>query len=101
MTMPSLFDTPRARATDPTTAHEAAKITRPGNAELINAIRWYVQRRPAPVSAYEIADAIAGYRWQHDTVRTAVSRAGLHCVDTDGLTPRGRRCTRYVLSERA
>lgn len=102
MTQTVLFDftagkVTTARRTDPVTSHAAGRIVQPANSELIKAIRWYVSKKTEPVSAFDIADALCGPRWQHDTVRTAVSRSGLHCVDSDGRTPGGRRCTRYVL----
>lgn len=95
MTALSLFEQPKARASDPMTAHEAAASVRPASRELIDAIVWWVGKQPQPVSAFQIADAIAGARWSHATVRTAVSRAGLWAVDADGVTPRRRKCLRY------
>lgn len=97
MTAMTLFDQPRARVSDPLPSHTAADCVKPGSKELVEAIRWWVSKQPEPKSAFEIAAAIAGQRWQGDTVRTAVSRAGLHAVDVNGRTPGGRRCTRYVL----
>ncbi len=85
---------PLARKSDPQTSHQAARTVAPGNSELIRAIRWFVERR-GPVTAFEIGDAIAGARWSHATVRTAVARAGLVVVDERGVSPRGRACTRY------
>lgn len=91
------FEEPKFRYTDPVTSREAAQAAKRGNAELIKTIRWYVGKQSEPKSAFQIARAIAGYRWQLDTVRTAVSRAGLHAVDRNGVTESGRRCLRYVL----
>lgn len=86
---------PRARTTDPITAQEAAESVKPANGELVAAIRRHVYMY-GPLSAFEIADALEG-RWQHDTIRSAVSRAGLSKCDFWGVTPGGRRCTLYVL----
>lgn len=88
---------PTARNSDPTTSHEAAAAARRGNSELIKTIRWWLSKQSEPKSAFQISAAVAGYRWQSDTVRTAVSRAGLHAVDNEGRTPGDRRCLRYVL----
>lgn len=87
---------PRARATDPETSRRAAAVTEPGNNELIRLIRSHVYLY-GPKTAFEIADALAGNRWQHDTIRSAVSRAGLSTCDFKGVTPGGRPCTLYVL----
>lgn len=97
MVMP-LFDSLPARGTDPVTSHEAGVIARRGARELEAAIRWWVERQPEPVSAFDIARALSGYRWSSATVRSAVSRANLHAVDTLGTTDRNRRCLRYRLS---
>lgn len=99
MTMPSLFDQPRARASDPETAHEAAAVVKPASSALIAAIRWTLQGG-ARLSAFDIAAAVEREhpgRWDEGTVRTAVSRAGLRAVDTGGTSPRGQRCCRYSL----
>lgn len=93
MAQPSLFD-PRARTSDPSTSHLAAVRVRPGNAELVKAIRQYVYEY-GPSTAFEIADSLEG-RWQHDTIRSACARAGLDKVD-GGETPRGRPCCVYGL----
>lgn len=88
---------PRARWSDPSTSHTAAECVKPGSRPLVEAIRWWISKQSEPKTAFQIADAIAGYRWQPDTVRTCVSRAGLHAVDNEGRTPGNRRCLRYVL----
>lgn len=100
MSAPSLFDpqTPHARPTDAQTSWEAAQVVTAGNESLVYAIRWLVARR-APLTAFEIADAIAGTRWSHATVRTACARAGLVAVDDCGRSPRGRKASRYRLIE--
>lgn len=94
---PTLFDEPVARFADPVTSREAASVVRRGNQELITAIRWWVSKQSEPVSAFQIARAICGNRWQSDTVRSAVSRASLTAVDSNGVTDAGRRCLRYSL----
>lgn len=90
---------PAARRSDPVTSHTAADCVKPGSRELVYAIRWWVSKQSEPKSAFDIADAIYGPRWQHDTVRSCVSRAGLHAVDSKGRTKGGRPCLRYVLEE--
>lgn len=91
----------KARKSDPVTSHIAADCVKPGRRELVYAIRWWVSKQSEPKSAFDIADAIYGPRWQHDTVRTCVSRAGLHAVDSKGRTKGGRPCLRYVLKDGA
>ena len=88
------FIRPRARLSDPVTAHEAASVVAPGNADLIRAIRSYVWSHGAS-TAFEVADALAG-RWQPDSIRTAMARAGLEKWE-GGQTPNGRRCMLYGL----
>lgn len=94
---PTLTGQPLARNSDPVTSHTAAKSAKKKSAELERAIRWWVSKQREPKSAFDIADALCGSSWQHDTVRSAVSRAGLHAVDTLGRTRGGRQCIRYVL----
>ena len=94
---PSLFD---ARLTDPETSHEAGAKSRKSRKELVAAIRWWVARQSEPVSQFDIADALCGPAWSHATVRSACSAAGLFCVDTLGKSPRGSRCTRYLIAPR-
>ena len=94
----SLWGEPRARLSDPISAHEAASVVKPGNADLIKAIRSYVWTF-GPSTAYEIAEGLAGSRWQPDTVRTACARAGLKkaCGIDNVVTPGGRPCALYCL----
>ena len=76
-----------------------AQITRlQTNADLIKAIRSYVWTF-GPSTAYEIAEGLAGSRWQPDTVRTACARAGLKkaCGIDNVVTPGGRPCALYCL----
>ncbi len=89
-----LFSNPLARNSDPITAHEAANGIKPGNAELIMAIRRYAFLYGAS-TAFQIAESLsASGRWQEDTVRTAVSRSGL-TKWPGGITPGGRPCSLY------
>ena len=94
MTDKQLSLIPRARQTDPPTAHNAASLTQPGNHTLTKTIRNYVWTH-GPSTSFEIADALQG-RWQHDTIRTACARAGLVKFE-GGITPGGRACLLYGL----
>jgi hypothetical protein len=97
VTQASLFDQPRARFTDPDTSRMAAEIVSPGNGALINAIRKCVYLY-GPLTAWEIADKVAGTRWQYDTVRSACARAGLRKIEgTPARSPGGRPCCLYSL----
>ncbi len=88
---------PLARLSDPSTSHEAARILTPGNAELEQAIRKCVYIY-GPLTAWEIADRVAGSRWQYDTVRSGCARAGLRKVEGTGArSPGGRPCVLYAL----
>lgn len=104
---PTLFD-PHTRSGDPITSHIAAARVKPGRAELVNAIRYVVggrgrQRRGGtvePMDAFTIAREVEvdwPGRWSQPTILTAISRAGLLCADIDGVSPRGIRCSRYVI----
>lgn len=97
MTQLSLDDLPRARATDPHTSHLAAAVIEPGLNEMQVAIRRFV-RVNGPATAFEIADAVAGDRWQHDSVRAEVARL-LNKSDSLGRSPGGRPCVRYELPD--
>lgn len=89
------FDT---RASDPPTSTAAAAVARRGRAELIGAIAWWLRLQREPRTAFDVANAIAGARWSNASVRTALHRVpNLIVVDELGVTPRGRRCQRYVL----
>lgn len=103
MTAPTLFDAdgiaaqPRVRNTDPDTSRLARDRVRHGNAELVKAIRAYVTLY-GPSSAWEIADGVAGVRWQYDTVRSACARSGLEKLERWGESPGGRSCCLYRLA---
>lgn len=97
MNAPTLFDAPPlARASDPPTAHIAAAKVKPASKELIEAIHWYMDRQSTPKTAFQIADALCGRRWAHQTVVTCVSRAALYVYDELGESPRGQACRRYL-----
>ena len=98
MNTPTLFDAlpARARSTDPTTAHRAAEIVKRGNADLVRAIRQYVTLY-GPSTAWEIAQGVAGDRWQFDTVRSACARSGLEKLERWGESPGGRACCLYAI----
>ena len=85
---------PAARHTDPNTSRIAAETVKPGNGDLIKAIRQYVFEH-GPSTGFEIAAALEG-RWGADTVRTACARAGLRKIE-GGITPRGNACVLYTL----
>lgn len=94
---------PLARNSDPVTSREAAERVKPGNGELVRAIRFAVgvhAHDPAyPWTAFDIAEQVeVDYpgRWAESTIRTAVSRAGLTAVDVKGKSPRGQRCVRFT-----
>jgi hypothetical protein len=106
---PSLFEpsdremldrrAPRARASDPSSSHEAAAIIKPANAEMVQAIRKAVWTLGAS-TAFEIAqevDRTNPGRWQPDSLRTACSRAGLVKFE-GGRTPGGRSCMLYAIA---
>jgi hypothetical protein len=98
VTAPTLFDEmPKARLSDPQTSHEAAERVQRSSRELTDAIRWWLAKQGGPRTAFEIGDAIAGYRWSHASVRSGVSRAGLRVVDENGRSPRGQKARRYSL----
>lgn len=88
------FGEPRARRADAPTAHEAASVMKPGNEDCIARIRrWMFGHGPA--TAFQIADALVTEgRWQHDTIRSAVCRAGLVEVGTE---PRHGTHGRHVI----
>lgn len=93
---PGVIRIPRARRTDIPTAHEAANVLKAGEPELEAAIRRWVFGH-GPHTAFQIADALAGGRWQHDTIRSAVSRT-LVCVakePKDPNKPEGRKVAVY------
>lgn len=96
-----LLAQPRARLSDPPTCALAAEVVKRGNGALIAAIRRYVLIY-GPSTSWEIAQGVAGTRWQFDTVRTACARAGLVKLDKWGESPGGRPATLYALAiERA
>lgn len=92
---------PRARHSDPDTAHEAAAKAKHGS-EAMNAAILAAVASPhwsSGYSAFEIAERVMRAhpdRWNEDSVRTAVSRLGkkgkLRKYGTT-LSPRGQRCT--------
>lgn len=86
----------RARRTDLPTAHEAASVVQPGAQELEQAIRRWVFGH-GPHTAFQIADALAGPRWQHDTIRSAVSRTltAIGSEPKDPERPNGRKVAVY------
>ena len=84
-----------ARATDPETSHAAARHVSASRKELYDAIRWWMERQSEPKTRFEIADMLYGPKWQHDTIRSAVSGAGLTEADRLGRSPSGRACIRY------
>lgn len=93
---------PVARASDPGTSHKAAMRAKPGNSVLVAEIRRVVGEwnQGDPMDAFHIARVVESQyprRWSEGTIRTAVSRAGLRAVDTEGRSPRGQRCIRYSL----
>jgi hypothetical protein len=88
---------PRARKRDPQTSREAAERVKPGNAELVYAIRWWVGLQREPKSQFDIADALHCRRWQRDTIRSAVSRSRLVEHKNACRTPGGRKCNGYSL----
>lgn len=103
----SLFDLPRARASDPSTAHEAAHAVRPGTEELNIEIIRAVRSVPFPVTAFDIARMVQAFnwnRWDEGTIRTRVSALGkqgrLVRSDNAGLSPRGQRCARWFVPQR-
>ncbi len=91
----SLFDQPHARNSDPNSSHQAAAVMRPGSDHLIGLIRSFVASY-GPSTAYEIANAVAGSRYQHDSVRSACSRAGLVKLEGQGRSPGNRPCCKYA-----
>lgn len=106
MTEQTLFDLPKARASDPSPSHLAAARVKPARRALVEAIRevvgaTQVARLPSgPITAFTIAQMVEQLyprRWDSSTVRTAISTAGLRAVDTEGVSPRGQRCIRYEL----
>jgi hypothetical protein len=106
----SVVARPRARKTDPSTAHAAAKQVESGNGPLMQAIRKVlIYHAPCcgngPASAFTIAAAVRKEttRWKEGTIRSAVSRAPfLRWVDNDGRVPdTGNPCRRYVLKDDA
>lgn len=91
------FFAPLARSSDPQPSHDAAESVKPSNEKVIRAIREYV-RLYGPCSRFDIADSLHRQLGvQHDTIRTAVSRAGLEAHTYRGVSPSGRLCTLYVL----
>ena len=86
---------PAARASDPDTSHEAARVVQAGNGPLIAAIRK-VLIEGGPQNAWEIAYAVEdvhGDRWAIDSIRTAVARTpGVERFPVDSTSPRGNRC---------
>lgn len=99
----SLFDTPRARTSDPHTAHEAAARIAPGTSLLVQTIRQVVYLAGTPMSQFDIAHAVGRAqpgRWSDATIRTACARAALHAVDSEGRSPRGMRVLRYVVGSK-
>lgn len=98
-TSPTLFpdhQNPATRNTDPPTSHQAAARSKPGSAELVALICAYVEAHPH-VTAFAIADALAGDRWDEGTVRTAVSRAPLRHGPKNGRSPRGLPCRTFTI----
>ena len=91
---------PVARATDPETAHAAARTVQPANSALIAAIRKALIEG-GPQNAWEIAYAVEdahGDRWAIDTIRTAVARVpGIRKLHFESTSPRGNRCSVYEI----
>lgn len=83
---------PAARKTDPAESHEAAARVANGNGELCKAIREAVWQY-GPLMAWPIAHAVDAQhpgRWQLDTIRTAIKRAGLVKLGTNRALDTGR-----------
>lgn len=86
-----------SRLTDPDTSRSAPKRIRVSKKQLENAIIATVRNARSPMTAFEIADVVAPKLGvQHDTVRSAVSRAKLPVCETKGRSPAGRPCAMYV-----
>lgn len=103
----SLFDLPKARASDPSTSHEAAASVRPAQEELNIEIISVIRSAPFPVTAFDIARMVQAFnwnRWDEGTVRTRVSalrkEGRIAFADGAGVSPRGRRCDRFHLPSR-
>jgi len=86
---------PRARKSDPVTAHLAASVVKPANEDLVQAIRRWVWAHGAS-SHEEIAIGLVPdesvSRWRRSTVVTACARAGLTNCGMD-VNRRGRHVT--------
>lgn len=90
---------PVARTADPTESHEAAASVAPGNGALCQAIREVVTDH-GPQMAWTIAHLVQYRhpdRWQSDTIRTAIKRAGLVKIGTAHALPTGRAYGVYGL----
>lgn len=102
MMMEQLPLEPRARHSDPDTAHEAAAKAKRGS-EAMNAAILAEARRMIPLTAFTLATAVSVAfpgRWDEGSIRTAVSRLGkrgLLVKDGKGKSPRGRACDRWRL----
>lgn len=105
MLMDQLPLEPRARHSDPSTAHEAAAVVKAGsvamNAAIVAAVKC--DAFGGPVTAFDIAEIVERHepgRWEAGSVRTAVSRLArakrIRKLDENGKSPRRRRCARYV-----
>ncbi len=93
---PSLWDTPRARVTDPASSESAARAVRPANRELIEAIHAAI-RAHGPMTQEQIGVCVGGSRWLVSTVVTACARADLVTVAYEHNS-RGRMVGVYDLA---
>lgn len=101
-----MFDAGQARMTDPLPSHEAAFAQRGGVERAIveyMGFRRDVMDWRSPIEADLIATQIVGaLRCAPGSVVTAISRlvnvGVLEVADHDGVSERGRRCSRYRLA---
>ena len=96
---------PLTRASDPITSHQAAASAKPGSAAMNEAILRETSPWRYPRTAFDLAARVQiahPGRWDEGSIRTAVSRLGkagkLRKADEEGRSPRGQKCTRWVLA---
>ena len=95
----SLFDQPRARATDPVTSHLAAVSVTPANDDLKQYIHRAIERC-GPLTQEQIATEVERAqpnRWTRGTVVSACARADLFKWDID-TNARGRQVIVWSLT---
>lgn len=91
---------PRARETDPSTSHEAARVVKEGNSALVHEIKRAITLH-GPKTQFQLASYIGARhpaRWTEATIRSACARAGLEeCGET--TNSRGRRVKLWRLAD--